>query len=135
MFEGNTIMKTPDLIILYVRDVPASLALYSALLGTKAVDSTPGFALLPFREGVMLGLWQASAVKPAPTTIPGGFELCLHAADEAALRARFAEWQARPELSLEEAPVQRDFGLSFVMRDPDGNRLRMLLPPVREAAA
>lgn len=128
-------MKTPDLIILYVRDVPASQALYAALLGAQPVESTPGFALLPFREGVMLGLWQASAVKPAPSSLPGGFELCLHVADEAALQARFADWQARPELSVEEEPVQREFGLSFVMRDPDGNRLRMLLPPVREAAA
>lgn len=128
-------MKTPDLIILYVRDVPASLALYCALLRTQPVESTPGFALLPFREGVMLGLWQASAVKPAPSSVPGGFELCLHEPNEEALLARYGEWRALPGVETEEDPIRREFGFGVVVRDRDGNRLRLLVALQQEVAA
>jgi len=135
MSEGIVIMKTPDLIILYVRDVPASLALYAALLRTQPVESTPGFALLPFREGVMLGLWQANAVKPVPSCVPGGFELCLHEPDEESLLARYGEWRALPGVETEEEPIRREFGFGVVLRDPDGNRLRLLVSAQQEATA
>lgn len=114
-------------IIQYVRSPADSAAFYSTLLGVPVVESSPTFAMLPLREGVMLGLWSESGVQPEPTGAAGRNELALTADSASALEALHTRWLAHGA-RIAQAPVRMDFGYTFVALDPDGHRLRVLVP-------
>lgn len=120
-------MIDPNIVILYVTDVPASLAFWSALLDRPAVEQAETFALLPLRDGMMLGLWKAGDVEPAARLTGGGTEICFTAASAAEVDATHADWAARG-LAILQAPTDVDFGHTFTAADLDGHRLRVFCP-------
>lgn len=115
-----------DLTILYVADAAASATFYAGLFGRAPVEASPNFALFIMPGGARLGLWSRHDVKPAATAAAGAGEIVFHVSDAAALAARHADWSARG-LGIAQAPVDLDFGATFVAVDPDGNRLRVML--------
>ena len=120
-------MTDPNIVILYVTDVPASFAFWSALLGRPAVEKAETFAMLPLRDGTMLGLWKVDDVEPAATATGGGTEICFTVASAAQVDATHADWTARG-LAILQAPTEMDFGRTFTAADPDGHRLRVFCP-------
>lgn len=115
---------TFDFVLLYVEDVAASAAFYSGLLGgAKLLESSPAFAMMPLRDGVLLGLWQKADVEPQATAPNGGGELGLKLDDAEELDSRHAALKAKG-VRIAQAPAEMDFGRTFVALDPDGNRLR-----------
>ena len=114
-------------VVLYVENPQSSAAFYADLLGRPVIDSSPGFAMLPLSDSVMLGLWLRKAVEPAAVAPAGGSEVAFTVADAAAVKATFADWQQRGLKILQE-PVQMDFGHTFTAADPDGHRLRVFAP-------
>lgn len=120
-------MTDPNIVILYVADVPASLAFWSALLGRPAVEEAETFALLPLGGGTMLGLWKVGDVAPAATTTGGGTEICITVGSGAEVDATHADWAARG-LAILQAPTEMDFGRTFTTADPDGHRVRVYVP-------
>lgn len=119
MFQGQTL-------ILYVKNPAESAAFYARLLGREPVDASPNFAMFALGEHSMLGLWAAHDVAPAATP-PGGGELCLTVADNAAVDACQTRWQALGARLLQEATVM-DFGYTFTVADIDGHRVRVFAP-------
>ena len=105
----------------------ASAAFYHQLLGLPIVSQTQGFAMLPLRDGVMLGLWARATVEPTSTGQTGASEIAFAVADAAAVEATHAEWQRRG-LPILQAPTTMTFGTTFVALDPDGHRLRVFAP-------
>lgn len=120
-------MSHPSFIILYVDRPEASAEFYAGLLGRPVVESSPTFAMLALQDGLMLGLWARPQVQPASGHGQGVTELCLPLADDAAVDALHASWQARG-LAVLQPPTTMDFGRTFVVADPDGHRLRMFAP-------
>lgn len=120
-------MIDPNIVILYATDVPASLAFWSDLLGRPAVEQAETFAMLPLRDGTLLGLWKAGDVAPAATTTGGGTEICFTVGSAAEVDATHADWAARG-LPVLQAPCDMDFGRTFTAADPDGHRLRVFCP-------
>lgn len=120
-------MTDPDLLVLYVADVPASLAFWTALLDRPAVEVHETFALLPLRDGVMLGLWRVDDVGPAATRTGGGAEIIFQVASRDDVDRLFVEWAARDRTILQH-PTDVEFGRTFTAADPDGHRLRVLWP-------
>jgi len=114
------------LIVLYVKDVATSIAFYRDLLGTDPVESSANFAMFPMPP-VMLGLWARSEVKPEPASSPGALEIDFGVANAQAVRDTHAEW-VKNGLQIAQAPVELDFGFTFVALDPDGHRLRVMAP-------
>ena len=121
----------PNFVILYVDNPPASARFYGELLGKQPVEASPTFALFALDSGVMLGLWSRHTVEPAAAGAGGG-ELCFAVADDAAVRAAYADWGKRG-LRVAQAPVALDFGFTFVALDPDGHRLRVFAPAAAAA--
>lgn len=117
-----------NFVLLYVTDPAASARFYSEALGAKIVEQHEGFAMLPLREGVMLGLWARKTVEPAPEAAPGGSELAFGAASAADVHAICADWTRRG-VRIAQPVSQKDFGTTFVGLDPDGHRLRVVAPP------
>jgi len=116
------------LTILYVASVPASTAFYETALGVPPLETMPGFAMFPLSEGSMLGLWQRDMVHPPAIGPSAGFELVLEHADLAALEAFLASCR-KAGAGLIQDIVKVDFGTTFCAVDPDGHRLRGLVPP------
>lgn len=122
------------LTILYVASVPASATFYESVLGVSPLESSPGFAMFPLSEGSMLGLWKRDAVAPAVEGPSAGFELAFERADAASLQTfRDTCWNAGAKVIQD--IVQVDFGTTFCAVDPDGHRLRGLVPRAMVAAA
>jgi predicted lactoylglutathione lyase len=121
-------MSDVSFILVYVNDVAASEAFYASILGRRAVDSSPTFAMLPAAPGLMLGLWKRSGVQP-PASLAGGSEIAFTAANETEVDALYAKWRALGVKTVQ-ATTRMDFGYTFVGSDPDGTRLRVFTPAV-----
>jgi len=112
-----------NFVLLHVADPAASAGFYSDLLGVPVTDSTPGFAMLPLSEAVLLGLWLNSAADPDGVGKPGASEISFDVADRKTLEKLHAEWAGKGLKILVE-PVAMPFGHTFVAADPDGHRIR-----------
>ncbi len=117
---------TPNFILAYVADPAKSAALYGELLGLTPVESSPGWAMFAMPNGVNLGLWKNSEVRPA-ATVPGGVEIGFPVPDDDALRSTADAWR-KLGLTVAQEPTRMDFGLTFTAVDPDGHRLRVFAP-------
>jgi predicted enzyme related to lactoylglutathione lyase len=116
-----------NFLLLHVADDAASASFYSEMLGIPVIDRKPGFAMLPLRDGVMLGLWARDTVEPASSGQTGASEIAFALPDAAAVEAMHADWRARG-LTIIQAPTPMSFGTTFVALDPDGHRLRVFAP-------
>ena len=117
-------MADPNFIILYVDNPLASATFYQDLLGKPPVESAPTCVMFALPSGVMLGLWSRHTVSPAALTAGGGAELAFAVDDRQTVDRLYGEWGARG-LRVAQAPVELDFGRTFVALDPDGHRLRV----------
>lgn len=118
-------MPDPALVILYVSDPTASAGFYRDLLGHEPVETSPTFAMLPLRPGLMLGLWAATGVEPPASAGGGSGEIAFTVAGPDAVEALHADWKGRG-VRIAQAPAVMDFGTTFTALDPDGHRLRVL---------
>jgi predicted enzyme related to lactoylglutathione lyase len=116
-----------NVLLLHVEDDAASASFYSGLLDIPIVQQQPGFAMLPLRDGVMLGLWQRDTVEPKSSGQTGASEIAFAVTDSATVEATCADWQRRG-LTIIQAPTPMSFGTTFVALDPDGHRLRVYAP-------
>jgi predicted enzyme related to lactoylglutathione lyase len=114
-------------LLLHVENHAASATFYNELLDIPIIEQKPGFAMLPLRDGVMLGLWSRETVEPQSTGQSGGSEVAFTVADAAAVETTHADWQRRG-LTIIQAPTHMSFGATFVALDPDGHRLRVFAP-------
>ena len=117
---------SPHFIILYVENPSKSEAFYEQLLGHPAIESSPTFVMFAVRDGLMLGLWISSGVKPIATPA-GGMEFAITVGDKDQVDERHAELSASG-VSILQTPVTLDFGYTFVAVDPDGHRIRVFAP-------
>ena len=114
-----------NFVLLHVADPLASADFYSDLLGKPVVESSPGFAMLPLSDAVMLGLWLASDVEPDGPGKPGASEISMDAEDRPAFEKLHSDW-VRKGLPIVSAPADMPFGRTFVAADPDGHRIRVV---------
>lgn len=118
-------MMNFDFVLLHVADPAASANFYSGLLGKPVVESSPGFAMLPLNDTVMLGLWLAGEAAPGGTGKPGASEVSFDVNDKASLDGLHSDWRAKGIPVLVE-PMELPFGHTFVAADPDGHRIRIV---------
>jgi catechol 2,3-dioxygenase-like lactoylglutathione lyase family enzyme len=117
-------MQSPNFFILYVDNPGRSAAFYQDLLARAPVQSSPTFVLFALDAGVMLGLWSRPNVEPAAKGTGGGHEVCFPVEGKARVDELHADLSKRG-LAIAQAPVEMDFGYTFVALDPDRHRLRV----------
>lgn len=117
-------MTHPDFIILFVDNPLKSADFYQSLFGVEPVERSATFALFIIPTGLRVGLWSRHTAQPTVTSGGGAAELCFKREDEADVERIYADWAGRG-LRVLQAPVQMDFGYTFVVTDPDGHRLRV----------
>ena len=120
-------MISPNLMILYVENAPASGRFYETIFGTAPQVLSPGFVSFQFGNGLGLGLWSTSS----PEFVSGGTghrgEIAIVVDDEAEIERLHDEWRAAG-VTIEQAPFTAVFGRTFVALDPDGHRIRVCPP-------
>ena len=114
-------------LLLHVENHAASAAFYNELLGIPIIEQKADFAMLPLRDGVMLGLWSRATVEPKSSGQTGASEVAFVVADANIVETTHADWKRRG-LNIIQAPTQMSFGTTFVALDPDGHRLRVFAP-------
>jgi predicted lactoylglutathione lyase len=117
----------PSYIILTVANPLASAAFYEAILESPALEAQETFALLRMNPSTLLGLWSAATIQPPVSAAAGSTELCIALESREALDACHETWRTRG-MPIVQAPVEADFGYTFTATDPDGHRLRVLVP-------
>ena len=121
---------TPDFMLLYVDDPAISARFYGDLLGREPLDARPGFVMFRLDNGMRLGLWGKDTVSPAPNA-PGGFEIGWPVAGNADVDQIASDWAANGVTILQQ-PENMSFGRTFTALDPDGHRLRVYQPALRQ---
>lgn len=120
-------MSNPSFLLLYVDSPKVSGAFYRELLKLEPVEQSPTFVLFALESGLMLGLWSRYKVEPATAGSAGASELAFTVKDAADVDATHAVW-VEGGVRIAQAPVDLDFGRTFVGLDPDGHRLRVFAP-------
>ena len=120
----------PKQIILYVADMERSVALYTDVLGITADRPAPTFTSFTLSSGMFLELIQSETLDVLPTVGGGAVETCFEATSREEVAQTHDRWVTLGLTSLE-APTDVRFGYTAVVADPDGHRLRILLPPQR----
>ena len=118
---------TADMIILYVTNPAASADFYARILGLDPADLSPGFAMFVLPSGLKLGLWIREGVKPASDFTGCGSEIVIHTKDAETVESTHKSFAAAG-IPVIDPPTAREFGLSFVVADPDGHRVRVMHP-------
>jgi len=114
-------------LLLHVENHAASAAFYNELFDIPIIEQKADFAMLPLRDGVMLGLWARETVEPTSTGQSGASEIAFVVADADSVETTHADWKRRG-LEIIQAPTRMSFGTTFVALDPDGHRLRVFAP-------
>ena len=109
-------------VLFFVDDPHVSARFYEGLLETSPVEESDTFALFRLHNGTMLGLWSPKSAHPDPTGAPGSAEIAMLTDD---VDAVYVDWKRRDVPTLT-APVDLDFGRTFVAVDPDGHRIRVM---------
>ena len=117
-------MATPNLIVLYVENMEASVEFYGKLLAREPAANFSTYSAFQMDNGFTLGLWTLPSVEPAPSDTGNRTELAFMLKDNEAVEAMYADWKARG-LTFEQEPTTMVFGRTFVALDPDGHRLRV----------
>jgi predicted enzyme related to lactoylglutathione lyase len=120
-------MSDFNFLLLHVKNHSASATFYNELLQIPILEQKDGFAMLPLKEGVMLGLWAKETVEPKSSGQTGASEIAFALTDAAAVEAKHADWKRRG-LTIIQPPTRMSFGTTFVALDPDGHRLRVFSP-------
>lgn len=121
---------TPDFMLLYVDDPAVSARFYGDLLGGPPLDASPDFVMFALGDGMRLGLWGKDTVAPAANR-SGGFEIGWPVETDEDVDRLARDWAANGVTILQH-PETMGFGRTFTALDPDGHRLRVYKPALRQ---
>jgi len=119
-------MQTPDLLVLYVKDVEKSTAFYRELLKREPSAAFPTFVAFGLDGGFTLGLQSTKTATLPPAESGSRFELAFQVDKEATVEAMYSDWRQRG-IQIAQEPMTAVFGRTFVGLDPDGHRIRVCI--------
>ena len=123
-------MTTFNFLALYVKDLPKSTEFYKKLFDLDPAAQRPGFAMFALPNGLQFGLWLTGTVDPEAEITGGGAEYGIPLPDADALRQSY-ETSRSQGLTVIQAPTEMNFGLTYVVEDPDRHRIRYFVPAAR----
>jgi len=117
-------VPAPNLFLSYVQDAEQATAFYSDLFQIQPSFTSPRYVAFEVAPGVLFAVWTGRAEHAGPGT-PRVSEVGLMVpGSAAAVDEVYAQWVAKGVTVVEE-PHDDVFGRTFVIRDPDGNLIRV----------
>ncbi|AKK07189.1 lactoylglutathione lyase-like lyase [Corynebacterium mustelae] len=110
--------------IVYASNLDASVAFYTKLLNLETSFESPRYVTMDLASGVSLALWtgESDSLMNAGSRTS---EVCVNlGGGEQEILATYDEW-VKQGVSVLEEPHDDVFGKTFVVADPDGNRIRV----------
>ena len=123
-------MTAPNFLALYVKNLSKSTEFYKKLFEMEPAAQRPGFVLFALPNGLQFGLWLTGTVEPEAEITGGGAEYGIALPDDAGLRQSFETSRAHG-LTVIQSPTEMNFGLTYVVEDPDRHRIRYYVPAAR----
>lgn len=120
-------MFEPNFTTLFVSDIQKSAAFYNELLDVKPVGEESTYVMYAWPSGFRFGLWSKADVKPAATSDVMGGEISVTLPDFGAVDTQAAALKDKGHTFLQDV-TDMEFGRTFVVADPDGNRVRWYAP-------
>ena len=105
--------------ILYVEDLSASTKLYEKLLATTPLQASETFVMFQEKSGVRVG------IKKAERSNSGCNELAFTVEDRQTVSRLHEEW-IQQGLAILQEPTDVGYGFTFLAKDADGHRLRVV---------
>lgn len=120
-------MLISNLVLFYVHNPIKSAVFYEKIFETKPVASFSTYVAFSFPNGFTFSLWSTQATN----FVSGGeghrSELGFMVPDENQVRAFRNTWKEFG-VQIEQDLHETVFGLTFVVLDPDGHRIRVCMP-------
>jgi catechol 2,3-dioxygenase-like lactoylglutathione lyase family enzyme len=119
-------MQTPDLFLLYVKDIEKSTGFYRDLLRREPTAAFPTYVAFGLDGGFTLSLWSTKTVNLPAAESGNRFELAYQVENEEAVEAMYSDWRQRG-IEIGQEPMTAVFGRTSVGLDPDGHRIRVCI--------
>lgn len=119
-----TLSVKPNLQLIYVSNIERSTALYKTLFNVEPVFSSPRYVAFAADDSgeALFALW-TGGVTPQPTDAQYS-EIGIMMSCNEDVDTLFNEWRTNSDISVVQAPYTEAFGLTFVVKDPDGHIIR-----------
>lgn len=120
-------MLIPNLLLFYVKNPLESATFYERLFDIKPVVAVGTYVAFTFPNGFTFSLWSNQAKNFISEGVGNRSELSFMMENEERVLELYSEW-LKLGISIEQAPHEAVFGLTFVALDPDGHRIRVCIP-------
>ena len=115
----------PSAVVLYVDNITISNTFYEELLGINSEKASPTFHTFKLSSGINIALKARQAVEPPSEMSNGNGELAFTVNNRDEVNHLFKKWNSK-NMNILLAPCEVAYGYTFLVLDPDGNRLRVV---------
>ncbi|MCA9507773.1 MAG: VOC family protein [Myxococcales bacterium] len=113
-----------NLQLIFVSDIKKSTSYYTMLFETEPVFTSPRYvAFSAGDEKVLFALWTGKQA-PDPQA-PRFHEIGIMVSSNDEVEKLFQKWRKNSAINIIQEPVSEVFGLTFLVKDPDGHIIRV----------
>jgi predicted enzyme related to lactoylglutathione lyase len=112
-----------NLQLIYVTDIERSTAFYSMLFNAEPVFSSPRYVAFNVEGGALFALWTGGATPDL--AVPRFSEIGIMLSSDEAVGDLYHAWKDNTDIEIAQEPTVEVFGLTFLVRDPDGHIIRV----------
>lgn len=116
-------MIIPNLQLIYVSDVGRSTAFYKMLFGTDPVFSSPRYVAFSAGGEALFALWSGGET-PDPSA-PRFSEVGIMLKSDSEVDSLYETWKQNGDIVIAKEIETAVFGRTFLIKDPDGNIIRV----------
>lgn len=112
-----------NLQLIYVSDIEISTRFYTKLFQLEPCFITPRYVAFKSGQDTLFALWSGGSTPDPATPRFSEIGFMLPSSDD--VQRRYDEWCNDETLNFIQAPVKEVFGLTFLLKDPDGHVIRV----------
>lgn len=117
------IQAKPNLQLVYVSDIKKSTEFYKKLFNSEPTFTSPRYVAFSAGEKALFAIWSGGS-KPDLDT-PRFSEIGVMLSSDEEVDTLFKQWEKIPHLQVVQKPTKEVFGLTFIVKDPDGHLIRV----------
>ncbi|MCF6777720.1 VOC family protein [Thiotrichales bacterium 19X7-9] len=112
-----------NLQLIYVSDINRSTEFYKKIFNIEPVFTSPRYVAFSAGREALFALWSGGTT-PDPST-PRFSEIGIMLSSNEAVDHLFLQWKSDPDIKIIQNPITEVFGRTFLVKDPDGNIIRV----------
>lgn len=113
----------PNLQLIYVSEIKRSTDFYSTLFNADPVFKSPRYVAFEAGAEVIFAIWTGGTLPDS--SVPRFSEIGIMLSSDKEVEDLFTEWKKNPKIEIYKEPYTEVFGLTFLVKDPDGHIIRV----------